>query len=136
MKRVRQEHRTGCGVACVAMLSGATYSETMIIAATALNWSRSQRTFYTSSSQIQSLLLKLNISALKGRSIRKWTSMPDTAIAGINHNEKNGTWHWVIFRREAEKEYVLDPQSKREVRTDFGRMRLRACIPINPSIGT
>lgn len=139
MKRIRQEHRTGCGIACVAMLSGAAYAEVMSVAAKVFNWSESQRTFYTSSTQLQSLLFKMNISALKGRSIRKWSSMPDTAIIGINHNEKNDTWHWAIFCREADREYVLDPQSKREVRTDFGRMRLRSCIPINlttPSRGT
>lgn len=131
MKLIRQEHRTGCGIACVAMISGATYAEVMSVAPEVLDWSESKRTFYTSSSQLQSLLLKMNISALKGRSVRKWSSLPDTAIVGINHNEKNDTWHWVVFRREARKEYVLDPQSKREARKDFGRMRLRSCIPIN-----
>lgn len=139
MKRIRQEHRTGCGIACIAMLSGATYAEVMSVAAKVFDWSESQRTFYTSSSQLQSLLLEMNISARKGRSIRKWSSMPDTAIVGINHNEKNNSWHWVVFRRETDREYVLDPQSKREARTDFGRMRLRSCIPINltiPSRGT
>lgn len=139
MERIRQEHRTGCGIACVAMLRCVTYAEAMSVALKVLDWSESQRTYYTSSSQLQSLLRKMNISAMKGRSIRKWSSLPDIAIVGINHNEKSDTWHWVVFRREADREYVLDPQSKREFRTDFGRMRLRSCIPINlttPSSGT
>ena len=130
MKRIRQEHRTSCGIACVAMLSDTTYTETMTVAAVIFKWSESQRSFYTSSSQLQSLLFEMKVPAQKGRSIRRWSSMPDIAIAGINHNEKSDTWHWVIFRRESGREYVLDPQSKREVRTDFGRMRLRSCIPI------
>ena len=139
MKRIRQEDRTGCGIACIAMLNGSTYTEVMTVAAEVFNWDESQRTFYTSTSQLQNLLLKMNIPALKGRSIRKWSSMPDTAIVGINYNEKKDAWHWVVFRRVADREYVLDPQSKREIRTDFGRMRLRSCIPINlttPSSGT
>lgn len=131
MKRIRQEHRTGCGIACVAMLSGTTYAYAMSIAVKVLNWDESQRTFYTSSSQLKNLLLEMNIRASRGRSIRKWSSMPNMAIVGINYNEKRDTWHWVIFRRDADREYVLDPQSKRDIRTDFGRMRLRSCIPIN-----
>lgn len=134
MKRIRQEHRTGCGIACVAMFSGVTYAEAMRVATKLFDWSESQRTFYTSSSQLRSLLLEMNIPALKGRSIRNRSSLPDTAIVAINHNEKTDTWHWVVFRREAGKEYVLDPQSKRETRTDFKRMRLRSCIPINLTI--
>ena len=131
MRRILQQHRTGCGIACIAMISGTTYEKVMSVAAKILNWSESQRTFYTRSSQLQSLLLEMNISAQKGRSIRKWASMPDTAIVGINHNKKNNTWHWVVFRREAGREYVLDPKSRCECRTDFGRMSLRSCIPIN-----
>jgi len=131
MKFIRQEDRTGCGIACVAMLSGATYAEVKRVAAIVLGWGVSQRTFYTSTSQLQYLLLEMNVSSLRGRSIHKWSSMPDAAIAGINYNDKRGAWHWVVFCREDGREYVMDPQAKRNVRTDFGRMRLRSCIPIN-----
>ena len=37
----------------------------------------------------------------------------------------------VVFRREIGEEYVLDPQSKRDIRKDFSRMRLKSCIPID-----
>lgn len=94
------------------------------------NWGVSQKTFYTSSNQLRKLLIEMNIPTLKGRSVRKWSSISDTAIIGINYNKKNNSWHWVVFCREEQREYVLDPQSKREVRTDFGRMRLRSFIPI------
>lgn len=131
MKRVSQEHRTGCGIACVAMLCGATYLEVMKAANEIFGWGESQRTFYTDSSDLQKLLLTMKVKTQQGRSVRKWSSIPASAIVGINHNEKTGKWHWVVFRREIDREYVLDPQSKREVRTDFGRMRLRSCIPID-----
>lgn len=131
MKRIRQEHRTGCGIACVAMLSGCTYSKVMHMAIKVLRWEESQRSFYTSSADLLTLLGAMGIKAEKGRAIRKWASIPDTAIVGINHNKNSNTWHWVVFHRNvAHAEHVLDPQSKREVRKDLGRMRLRSCIPI------
>lgn len=134
MKRIQQEHRTGCGIACVAMLSGTTYAQALDIAKEILFLDKSVRTFYTSSAQLQKLLLAMNVPAQKGRSVRKWTSISDTAIVAINHNIKNDSWHWVVFRREQNTEYVLDPQSKREVRTDFDCMRLRSFIPIDLTI--
>lgn len=131
MNLIRQEHRTGCGIACAAMLSGNTYAEAMSVATKALGWAESQRTFYTSSTQLSKLLSVMNISTKKSRSVRKWSSIPDKAIVAINHNEKSDSWHWVIFCRKENNEYVLDPLSKRDTRTDFKRMRLRSCIPID-----
>lgn len=132
MNRIRQEHKTGCGIACVAMVTdNATYSKVIKIARKLFDWNDSQRTFYTSSAQLQKLLLSFKGQTKKSRAVRKWSSLPETAIVGINHNEKSNTWHWVVFRREADTEYVLDPRAKREMRKDFGRMRLRSCIPID-----
>jgi ABC-type bacteriocin/lantibiotic exporter with double-glycine peptidase domain len=132
MNRIRQEHGTGCGIACVAMVAkGATYSKVMKIARKLFDWDDSQRAFYTSSAQLQKLLLAFKVQTKKGRVVRKWSSLPETAIVGINHNEKANTWHWVVFRREVAMEYVLDPRTKSDIRKDFSRMRLRSCIPID-----
>lgn len=135
MNQIHQENRTGCGIACVAMvISNGTYSKVMEVARILFSWPESQRTFYTSSLQLQELLLAFNVRPKKGRSIKKWTSLPATAIVGINHNELTEKFHWVVYRREADTQYVLDPRSKREVRKDFGRMRLRSCIPIEQQL--
>lgn len=132
MNRIRQEHETGCGIACIAMVAeGATYSEVMKVARKLFNWSGSQDTFYTTSAELQELLLAFKVQTKKGRAVRKWSSLPETAIVGIDYNEKETTWHWVVFRREADLEYVLDPGINRDKRKDFSRMRLRSCIPID-----
>lgn len=132
MKRIRQEHGTGCGIACVAMVvKGGTYQKVMKIARKLFNWSDSRRAFYTTSAELQKLLLAFKVQTKKGRAVRKWSSLPETAIVGINHNEKTTNWHWVVFRREATMEYVLDPRTKSDKRRDFSRMRLRSCIPID-----
>lgn len=131
MNYIRQEHRTGCGIACVAMIADVSYLEVLEIARQKFRWLDTRRTFYTSSKQLQELLCAFKIKAQKGRAIRKWSSLPEMAIVGINHNKKSDTWHWVIFRRDADVMYVHDPQSKHGTRTDFGRMRLRSCMPID-----
>jgi hypothetical protein len=130
MNKVCQEHRTGCGIACVAAMVGIEYSSVMEVARDSFGWHHTQRSFYTSPAQLQELLAAFSVKYKKYRLIKNWSSLPDCAIAGINYSEKTGNWHWVIFRREGNLEYVLDPKSKRELRTDFGRMRLMSCIPI------
>jgi ABC-type bacteriocin/lantibiotic exporter with double-glycine peptidase domain len=132
MKRVRQEHGTACGIACVAMIAqGVTYSKVMKVARKLFDWNDSQRAFYTSSAQLRKLLLAFKVQTKKCRAVRKWSSLPDTAIVGVNYNEKTNTLHWVVFRREAAIEYVLDPRTKSDIRKDFSRMRLSLCIPID-----
>ena len=102
----------------------------MEIARATFGWDGAQKSFYTTSRQLQELLTVLGAESKKYRSISKWRSMPDCAIARVNYNDKTGNWHWVVFCRIGDFEYVLDPRSKLERRTDFNRMRLMSCIPI------
>ncbi|MES2580680.1 MAG: cysteine peptidase family C39 domain-containing protein [Pseudomonadota bacterium] len=131
MKRIKQEHNTGCGIACVAMLSEMTYSKAMQKARKKFSWESTKRSFYTDSSQLKELLDELKVNTDRYRLVRNWSSLPDTAIIAINYREKSNNWHWVVFKRENDIEYVLDPLSKRDLRKDFSRMRLHGCIPVN-----
>ena len=131
MRRIIQEHRTGCGIACVATITNHTYSDVMRKALQVYKWDKSRKTFYTTSSQLRSLLFDFGIVAYRCRSVRKWSSISDLAIVGINYKPTSKTWHWVVFRREAGVEQVLDPLSKKDIRTDLSRMRLRLFIPID-----
>jgi ABC-type bacteriocin/lantibiotic exporter with double-glycine peptidase domain len=130
VKRIIQENPTGCGIACVAMLAGLSYEKVIKVAHGLFGWPKSQRTFYTSSAQLGELLETFGVESQRGRAVRSWESLPNRAIAGINYNTKKNTWHWVVFIRNGDRQYVLDPKSKRERRRDFGRMRLRSCIPV------
>jgi len=134
MKRIIQEHGTGCGIACVAMIAGSTYAEVMNVARQLFGWPASQRSFYTSSGQLRQLLEVFRVPSQQGRAVRNWSSLPDAAVVGINHNKNYDTWHWVVFCRAEEGEFVLDPRSKRDKRTDFGRMSLRSYIPVMPRV--
>jgi len=129
-KPIRQKHRTGCGIACVAMLTGNTYDAVMKKARQVFFWSETKRSYYTSSAQLRELLDLFQVETSKGHSVRNRTTLPSRAVLGINHNESSNTWHWVVYCRGPDGEYVLDPQSVNIYRTDFGRMRLYSCISI------
>ncbi|WP_181418776.1 cysteine peptidase family C39 domain-containing protein [Aquipseudomonas alcaligenes] len=132
MQRVTQIDSTGCGLACVAMLAQTNYKtvKARAIKSKILNPSGP---FYTSSKDLRELLSEFKIKTRTGRAIKKWESLPNRAIAGINYKEKTKTWHWVVFiRKDCGESYVLDPKPsiKTKKRNDFGRMRLRSYIPV------
>lgn len=133
MKRIIQDDNTGCGFACVAMVTGKTYQE-IKQCAIGLNICNKNGPYYTSTKDVCSLLESYEIGFSKGRHVKKWSSINDNSIAAINYNEKSDTWHWVVYIKENKgKEYVLDPnkQVKSIRRMDWKRMRLRSYIPIS-----
>lgn len=133
--RVVQQDRTGCGIACVAAIARAPYSRVRRMACRHFGW-RMEGVFYTRSHHLIHLLENLGCATGRSRTVRRWESLPDLAIAAVNPDSENFNWHWVVFVREGGGAYVIDPRSKRERRTDFGRMRLRSCIPVSVSAWT
>lgn len=129
VRRVRQEHSTSCGIACVAMITGIPYRKVLAIAKEQIRWRR-DNSFYTNYVDLKVLLSFFNVKYGYGRMVKHWDSVSDLAIVAINYSEKYNNWHWVVFCRENHSQYVLDPKSKTEKRTDFSRMRLRSYLPI------
>lgn len=130
MRRIRQKNGTGCGIACVAMIAGESYSTVMKVARGIFQWEKDKRSFYTTSSQLRDLLLAFEHQSNRGRSVRLLSSLPDLAIVGINHNPKTNNWHWVVFCRDSDREYILDPLSKYIYRSNLSRIRIHSCIPV------
>ena len=137
LRRLIQRDTTGCGLACVAMIAGKKYAEVKR-KAIELGLVDSNGPFRTSCGELRMLVKAIGGEALIGRKATYWASLPDLAIAGINYREKKNEWHWVVFVREGKDTYVLDPWHKIKTtkRRDFGRMRLRSCIPIHAQQGT
>lgn len=132
MKRVIQKDRTGCGLACIAMLAGRTYQEVRK-AAVALNIEKAGE-FYTHAIHLKELgaVFNIHIPAKRWRVFRSWGELPDTALVAINPRDGGLYWHWVVFMRRDGSEFVLDPREsvKTERRTDFGRMRAARFLPV------
>ncbi|MEX5443408.1 cysteine peptidase family C39 domain-containing protein [Acinetobacter schindleri] len=131
VKRIIQEDSTGCGLACVAMITNLTYSE---VKKEAIKRSiiKPSKSFYTTSNNLIRLLSILDVQAKKGRAVKKWESIKSLSIVAINFREKSNTWHWVVYVPDTNIGYVLDPNKKikTEKRVDLSRMALRSYIPI------
>ena len=128
MKRIAQQHYTDCGIACAATVAHTTYRTARTAAHKAFSWPRSQRSFYTTSAEMRTLLRHLGIQTGRARSVRLWTSISRVSIVAIKYRPKTGSWHWVVF--DPRDECVLDPKSKRSKRRDLDCMKPRFCIPI------
>ena len=74
LKRIRQKDGTGCGIACVAMVVGESYSTVMKVARDIFYWEKDKRSFYTTASQLRDLLLAFGNQSQRGRSVRRWSS--------------------------------------------------------------
>ena len=70
----------------------------------------------------------------KEQEFHSWGRLPDLALLATKwHLEKGAPfWHWVVFVRERERSYVLDPKKalKTNQRTDFGRIKPKWFIEV------
>jgi len=89
--------------------------------------------FYTGTKELRELgsYFKITIGKRR-RKFKDFYLLPDIAILAINYNKSTETWHWVVFRRTANDEFVYDPkqQIKTTRRRDFGRINARWYLPV------
>jgi ABC-type bacteriocin/lantibiotic exporter with double-glycine peptidase domain len=135
MKRRKQLDQSGCGIACIAMLTNKSYEE---VAETASEVSGIPENGekYTSTGQLAKLgkAHGVTIGCKKRKKFKGWVHLPNRAILAINPDSERKYWHWVVFYREptGEGAYVLDPNPavKATRRKDFGRIKPFAYLPI------
>jgi ABC-type bacteriocin/lantibiotic exporter with double-glycine peptidase domain len=65
IRRVKQEHSTSCGIACVAMIAGISYRKVLTIAKENIKWNR-DNSFYTNYLNLKELLSLFNIKYSDG----------------------------------------------------------------------
>lgn len=128
MRRIIQEDKTGCGLACIAMLSGRKYKEIRKVAVTEHGFDEDGE-FYTQTKHLTALGQRFGLEiGSRRRKFKDYSSLPDRAILAINYKEATDTWHRVIFHRTAKEEYVLDPKQsiKTAKRKDLSRISRKA----------
>lgn len=107
MKRIKQLNKSGCGVACVAMIVGTTYAKAL----TVIFGDRHRKYHYTNTGDLRRALAQFGYLAsprlmpLRGRPFMELT---EHAILKVNRH-KHG-WHWVVW--DAERRQILDPHAK------------------------
>jgi ABC-type bacteriocin/lantibiotic exporter with double-glycine peptidase domain len=104
--RIAQEDDAGCGIACVAMITGKTYLQARRFFLERI-FLPTDRKPHTRHYQLRRALRKLGIATEK-RLFRKWCSIENLSIVPINRRSDTG-WHWVIFVPDGVRPYILDP---------------------------
>lgn len=112
---IRQKHKTGCGVACVAMILGCPYERAMkIVHPRKRPWKKP----YTSIKRIALVLkkkkLKFKVTFVDGDNLK---NIKNPCILGVRNGTKKSllfipkSWHWVVYDKK-----VLDPYSFKDKR--------------------
>jgi len=132
MRRVMQEDEAGCGIACVAMVTGKTYLQAKRFFLERI-FQTTDRKPHTRHYQLRRALWKLGIATEK-RPFRHWRSIENLSIVPINRRADTG-WHWVVFVPDSGNPYILDPMlGKGGRRYDFRGMKARGFyISIKPT---
>lgn len=136
MKPVVQLERTGCGIASVATLAGVNYAQAKHVA-NRLGISADDQKLWSEADHVRRLLKEYGFQAARHEvPFSSWEALPDLALLAIKWHEERGRafWHWVVFWRGPRGPVVLDSKRtlRRHVRTDFGRMKPKWCIPVDP----
>jgi len=121
--RVQQEDENGCGIACVAMVTGKTYPQAKRFFVEHV-FLPTDRKPHTRHYQVRRALRKLRIATEK-RVFRTWRSIESISIVPINRRQDSG-WHWVVFVPNGVHPYILDPApGKGRRRYDFRGLKAR-----------
>jgi len=135
MTPVVQEDVTGCGIASVATLAGVTYNQVKTVASQ-LGIQVNDSRLWSDTAFVRTLLKQYDLkTAPQEQPFRSWKTLPPLALLAIKwHRTGNQAfWHWVIFWRGTGGPVVIDPKRslKKNVRTDFGRMKPKWFIAID-----
>jgi len=135
MKAIIQEEKTGCAIASAAALAGITYKKAKSIA-NSLGVYAQDSALWSETGYIRKILTALNIKTGKVEvPFKSWEALPDRALLAIKWHKEQGKpyWHWVVYVREDNAEYVLDSSKriKNKKRTDFGRIKPKWYISVN-----
>ena len=136
MKPVVQLERTGCGIASMAALAGVTYAQATRLA-NRLGIFADDSRLWSETDHVRRLLKEYGFrSARTEVPFTSRKALPDLALLAIKWCENGGRacWHWMVFWRGPRGPVVLDSKCalRRHVRNDFGRMKPKWCIPVDP----
>lgn len=134
LKPVVQEEATGCGIAAVAHILGKTYAQMQTIA-NALGIYAADQSLWSDTQYVRRMLTEHGVAVTENEvPFTSWQALPDLALLSIKHHQEAGKdfWHWVVFKRVAGQDYVLDSASylSSNIRTDFNEMQPKWFIAV------
>lgn len=122
-----QEEKTGCGIACVAMLADASYAKARRVAGSIGIFAGNPK-LWSDTEFVRKLSAEFDIELSKmPKPFKAWDKLPPRALLATKWHMEGGTpfWHWSVFVRDGQRSHVLDPKKglKSNKRTDFGRIK-------------
>lgn len=135
MNTVIQQEKTGCGLACVAMLAGKSYDEVKR-KANSLGIFFEDEKLWSKTDYVRRLLDQYNIK-VSGTEVpfSTWEELPSLALLAIKFHYENSRpfWHWTVYHRTGTKQIVHDPAAYlvSNQRTDFENMAPKWSIAIH-----
>lgn len=134
MKTVIQKDKTGCGVACVAMIAGKNYEEVKL-KANSLGIFTEDKKLWSETNYVRKLLKEYQISCAEVEEpFSEWAALPDIALLSIKYRIEHGKplWHWTVFQRKNGISIVHDPAAylKKNERADFENINPKWFIEI------
>jgi hypothetical protein len=133
LKPITQQHKTSCGLTCVAMLTSQPYDEIIQKARELFTWHKNRPKFRATIDHLRQLLSHYGITNHEYTVDYNWKNCSDLSIAVINrdhYTNKSINCHAVIFFRKNNQEYVIDPAWENGIRTDFHNMNLDSFISL------
>lgn len=129
MQTIRQEHPTGCALACLAMLSGQSYQAIYARFGGRIRQEYGDNLLSISELTMRQFCAELGITMDPDIDFEDWSVLThgtDIALVAINPKTRGSEppdWHWVVYDGKAG--FVRDPHHtiQRTERTDYGRMR-------------
>lgn len=122
MRRIQQLDDMGCGVACVAMLTGQSYE-----AIRDLMYPNEPDTISgTNGRQLRRALAKFDCKTVKLVRFKrgtKYQSLTFDAVLRVGFTKKNDDGHWVVW--DSKRRRVLDPAGR-----EAGRYRPRSYLQV------
>lgn len=124
IRRVVQADETGCGIACISMVSRRPYNYVARVLRERV-LKKPNGVVYTRHRELQKVLRLLGLRGVKGR-FHRWREIETPAIVPVGRTGSGRRWHWVVLREERAGRSVLDPApgSNRFIR-DFRGHRVR-----------
>ncbi len=129
-----QEETTGCGLACIAMLTGSSYGQ-IKKTASSLGIHVDDPRLWSDTAYMRTLLRHYHLlPSLQEIPFRTWSTLPSLALLAIKWHlqAQRPSWHWVVYHSNHGDAVVLDPKKglRNNRRTDFGRMKPKWYITV------
>ena len=108
---ISQDDDTGCGIACVAMLSGVSYKEAKLKLFRLMQWTDRRINLRTRACDLRKLSQSFNLKPVI-RSFSGWDNIDGCAIIGIRRSKRSSkrNFHWVVTLKTPHAFLILDPE--------------------------